>query len=82
MTLPAIDPIIKTGNANTKPNNNPTIIETKILNFNKVIKKANIKNPVKTINVAHFVLAILNLPVRLSHLYINLALMEFSGGAG
>ncbi len=49
MTLPATDPIIKTGNANTKPNNNPTIIETKILNFNKVIKKANIKNPVKTI---------------------------------
>ena len=64
MILPATKPITKTGNANTKPNIKPTIIETKILNFNRVIKKANMKNPLKTINVAHFVFASLNLPER------------------
>ena len=41
-----------------------TKIEAKISYFNKVIKKENMKNPQKTINVAHLVLATLNWPVR------------------
>ena len=52
------------GIANIIPIIKATKIEAKISYFNKVIKKENMKNPQKTINVAHLVLATLNWPVR------------------
>ena len=82
MIRPIIKPIIATGVAKTNPNR----IATKIPGMPAEVVKVRINpNPVnaqKTTNVAHLVLASLNLPVCLSNLYINLALIESSGGAG